>query len=141
MVNPYKARVDRREFLNLPGFHDGAYVVAYVEDSSTREIESQRSYQRNPQPRVILEISDCEKRINLEFELASALDRMNSFHKIDTLLEALNELRAGLVAECIHVRSREQALQELEAAEQAQKEHRASAAQLDLLARAAEGAA
>src|SRR5262249_4322393 len=31
---PYRARVDERAFLNLPGFHGGAYVVAYVEDTS-----------------------------------------------------------------------------------------------------------
>ena len=36
MVNPYKARVDERAFLNLPGFHGGAYVVGYVEDTSER---------------------------------------------------------------------------------------------------------
>jgi hypothetical protein len=63
MPNPYKARVDVRRFLNLPGFHGGAYVVAYVEDSSDREItrrdffgyESSRYV--NPQPRIILEIA------------------------------------------------------------------------------------
>ena len=31
---PYRARVNERWFLNLPGFHAGAYVVAYVEDTS-----------------------------------------------------------------------------------------------------------
>jgi hypothetical protein len=31
---PYRARVNERWFLNLPGFHGGAYVVAYVEDTS-----------------------------------------------------------------------------------------------------------
>lgn len=38
MPNPYKARVDVRCFLNLPGLHGGAYVVAYVEDTSARKI-------------------------------------------------------------------------------------------------------
>ena len=36
MALPYQARVDERWFLNLPGFHGGAYVVAYVEDTSSR---------------------------------------------------------------------------------------------------------
>ena len=31
---PYRARVNERWFLNLPGFHGGAYLVAYVEDTS-----------------------------------------------------------------------------------------------------------
>ena len=32
MTIPYRARVNERVFLNLPGFHGGAYVVAYVEE-------------------------------------------------------------------------------------------------------------
>ncbi len=38
MPNPYPPRVDVRRFLNLPGFHGGAFVVAYVEDTESREI-------------------------------------------------------------------------------------------------------
>jgi hypothetical protein len=91
MPNPYEARVDVRRFLNLPGFHGGAYVVAYVEDTSRRE--------GNPHPRVILEIADCNRRINLEFELDSDLDVENSLHKVDVLVAALTEFRAGLVEE------------------------------------------
>jgi hypothetical protein len=34
---PYRARVNERWFLKLPGFHGGAYVVAYVEDTTDRE--------------------------------------------------------------------------------------------------------
>src|SRR5215210_5107414 len=36
---PYRARVSERWFLNLPGFHGGAYVVAYVEDTRARGLE------------------------------------------------------------------------------------------------------
>ena len=35
---PYRARVNERWFLNLPGFHGGAYVVAYVEDTRERDL-------------------------------------------------------------------------------------------------------
>ena len=90
MPDPYKARVDVRRFLNLPGFDGGAYVVAYVEDTSAREITKRdpfgyegRRYV-NPQPRIILEIADCSERISLEFELDSELDVENSLHKVDT---------------------------------------------------------
>ncbi len=78
MPNPYKARVDVRR---LPGFHGGAYVVAYVEDTSARELTKrdpfgyESSRYVNPQPRIILAIADCSNRINLEFELDSELDR------------------------------------------------------------------
>ena len=37
---PYRARVDERWFLNLPGFHGGAYVVAYVEDTRERALQA-----------------------------------------------------------------------------------------------------
>src|SRR6266576_3654566 len=34
MTIPYRARVNERWFLNLPGFHGRAYVMAFVEDTS-----------------------------------------------------------------------------------------------------------
>jgi hypothetical protein len=113
MPNPYKARVDVRRFLNLPGFHGGAYVVAYVEDTSHREITKrdlfgyEGSRYVNPQPRIILEIADCSERINLEFELHSELHVENSLHKVDVLLDALAELRVGLTEEARLYRDRE----------------------------------
>ena len=112
MPNPYTARVDVRRFLNLPGFHGGAYVVAYVEDTSGREISKRDPFGYegsrfvNPQPRIILEIADCSERINLEFEVDSELDVENSLHKVDTLIDALAEFRAGLVEEARLYRER-----------------------------------
>ena len=113
MPNPYSARADVRRFLNLPGFHEGAYVVAYVEDTSGREITKRDSFGYegrryvNPQPRIILEIADCSQRINLEFEVDSELDVDNSLHKVDVLAAALAEFRAGLVEEARLYRERE----------------------------------
>ena len=100
--NPYKARVNTRSFLNLPGFQDGAYVVVYAEDTSQRglekdEYDKKRLY--NPRPRLLLEIADCSERINLEFEVHSKLQRMNSLHKVDQLISALEDFRGGLIAE------------------------------------------
>ena len=104
MPEPYKARVDVRRFLNFPGFHDGAYIVAYVEDTRPRRIDaarSRRSFPSDPVPRArtILEIADCGERINLEFSLHNELRVQNSLHKVDSLLHALTEFRAGLVEE------------------------------------------
>jgi hypothetical protein len=99
---PYRARVDRRAFLNYPGFHGGAYVYAYVEDTSERALEAaawDANQLVNPQPRVILEIADCARRIELEFEAGSAARQANSLHKVDTLIEALVAFRAGLAEE------------------------------------------
>lgn len=119
MPNPYKARVDVRRFLNFPGFHDGAYVVAYVEDTIVREISKRDNFgvegkrYVNPQPRIILEIADCSNRVNLEFELDSELDVDNSLHKVDVLVGALVELRAGLVEEARLYRERETEVERL----------------------------
>jgi hypothetical protein len=104
MPEPYKSRVDVRRFLNFPGFHDGAYIVAYVEDTRPRRIDaarSRRSFPSDPVPgaRTILEIADCGERINLEFSLHNELRVQNSLHKVDSLLHALTEFRAGLVEE------------------------------------------
>ena len=105
MPNPYKARVDVRRFLNLPGFHGGAYVVAYVEDTSGRKITKRDlfGYETgrwvNPRPRIILEVADCSNRIELEFEIDSELHLENSLHKLDALAAALDEFREGLVEE------------------------------------------
>jgi hypothetical protein len=104
---PYRARVDERAFLNLPGFHDGAYVVAYVEDTSARglvrdhgceDVDCERC-PHNFEPRIILELSDCSRRIFLQFDLDSEVGRANSLHKVDTLLAALRVFRQGLVDE------------------------------------------
>lgn len=120
MPNPYKARVDVRRFLNLPGFHGGAYVVAYVEDTSSRELTTRDSFGYegnryvNPHPRIILEIADCSERINLEFELRSALDFENSLHKVDVLVAALAEFRAGLVEEARLYRERKPEVERLD---------------------------
>jgi len=100
--NPYKDRVNTRTFLNLPGFHDGAYVMAYVEDTSERGLENERYGKKekyNPRPRMILEIADCSDRIELEFDVHSDLQQLNSLHKIDTLIAALQDFRGGLIAE------------------------------------------
>ena len=119
MPNPYKARVDVRRFLNLPGFHGAAYVVAYVEDTSGREITKrdlfgyEGSRYVNPQPRIILEIADCSERISLKFELHPELQIENSLHKVNVLRGTLSEFRAGLVEEASLYREREPEVERL----------------------------
>lgn len=115
---PYRARVDARAFLNLPGHHAGAFVMAYVEDTSARPLaENYRGDPHNFEPRFILAVSDCDRRIDLSFEIHNALARHNAFHKIDTLIAALGEFREGLVAECRLYRGREAELKALKEGE------------------------
>ena len=104
---PYRARVNERWFLNLPGFHGGAYVVAYVEDTRERGLQRDNGCDdaectkcpHNFEPRMFLELADCNDRITLEFDLDSTVGRENSLHKLDTLLAALRVFREGLVEE------------------------------------------
>jgi hypothetical protein len=98
---------NERVFLNLPGFHGGGYVLAYVEDTSERGLARDDGCDdpactkcpHNFEPRIILELADCNDRIELWFEIDSEARRANSLHKVDTLLAALRVFRKGLVDE------------------------------------------
>jgi hypothetical protein len=112
---PYRARVNERVFLNLPGFHGGAYVLAYVEDTSERgpiECEDPLCTRcpRNFEPRIILELADCSDRIELWFDIDSEAQRANSLHKVDTLIAALRVFQKGLVDEFVEYDRREREL-------------------------------
>ena len=104
---PYRARVNERVFLNLPGIDGGAYVFVYVEDTSERDLVhddgcddpdcTQCTY--NFEPQMILELSTDSRAIEFTFDIDSEAGRANSLHKIDTLLAALRVFRQGLVDE------------------------------------------
>ena len=117
MTIPYRARVNERWFLNLPGFHGGAYVVGYVEDTSERGLvycdECDECEPENFEPRTILEIADCDNRIQLDFDVDSKARRANSLHKLDTLIVALRVFRTGLEAEFAEYDRRQRELEEL----------------------------
>jgi hypothetical protein len=118
MENP-AARVAEQHFLNLPGFHAGAYVRAYVEDTSEKEVGTSERGRRDriPYPTIVLEISDCCRRIELDFDISSAEDRLNSFHKFDTLIRSLQAFREGLAAEAALYRRRAREASEGDASE------------------------
>jgi hypothetical protein len=112
---PYRARVNERWFLNLPGFHGGAYVVAYVEDTSECGLRRDpycddddcSDCPGNFEPRMILEIADCNRRVNLEFDVDSEEGRANSLHKLNTLISALRVFRTGIEGEFAEYARRE----------------------------------
>jgi len=116
---PNGARVSERWFLNHPGFHGGAYVLAYLEDTSelhprpeTWCEEDCRECPHNFEPNVLLEISDCHDRIRLELDFETEAERQNSLHKLDTLIAALRVFRAGVEAEIAEYERRERELAE-----------------------------
>jgi hypothetical protein len=89
------ARVDEQILLNHPGYHAGAYVHVFVEDTSRRRFRSD-GY---PSPRFRLEIADCTNHIRLEFDVETPGGRENSRHKIETLIGSLQRFQAGVQAE------------------------------------------
>jgi hypothetical protein len=113
-------RVTERWFLNLPGFHGGAYVLAYLEDTSELHPRPEKwcdsdcpDCPHNFEPECMLEISDCSRRIELEFGFETEAERQNSLHKLDTLITALRVFRAGIEAEQAEYERRERELAEL----------------------------
>ncbi len=103
---PYRAHVNERTLLNLPGFHGGAYVYVYVEDTADRG-PSRDPYceddctccPRNFEPQMSLEIADCSRHVSLQFDVDTLEGRSNSLHKLDTLVAALQIFRAALEEE------------------------------------------
>jgi hypothetical protein len=120
MGMPYRARINERTLLNLPGFHDAAFVYVYVEDTSLRELTREPCCDdycsccpQNFEPRMVLEISDCYKRVSLEFDVDTPEGRENSLHKLDTLEIAIRVFRDALAAEFEPYDRRQQTLESL----------------------------
>ncbi len=88
---PYRMRV--RKFLNRPGYHAGAYVLAEVEDSSNHKKDRDGRW---PWVDITLVLSDCGRVVNYDFNLETAGARRNSLHKIDLLVETLRRFRDAM---------------------------------------------
>jgi len=106
MGMPYRARINERTLLNLPGFHGSAFVYVYVEDTSERELKREpycdadcSCCPSNFEPNMELEIADCNRVIGLEFDVDTPEGRENSLHKLDTLEIAIRVFRDAFVAE------------------------------------------
>ena len=122
MTVPYRAHANERTLLNLPGFHAGAFVYVYVEDTSERGLQYGPYCEpgclcgcvENFDPRTVLEIADCADTISLSFDVDSDGYRENSLHKLDTLVAALRVFREALVKEFAPYDERARVLRELQ---------------------------
>lgn len=122
MTVPYRARIDERTLLNLPGFHSGAYMYVFVEDTSERGLQygpycrpgCRCGCVENFEPRTSLWIADCDNVVNLAFDVDSEGYRENSLHKLDTLIAGLRVFRAALVEEFEPYDERARALVDLQ---------------------------
>jgi hypothetical protein len=84
-VIPRKPIYYKREFLNLPGIHAGAYVLASVEPDNWRHC---------------VYIADCDRVVRLEFDLIDRRRRRNALRKADLLIDVMTGFR-GALAETI----------------------------------------
>lgn len=89
-------RCSIRQFLNRPGHHGKATIIASVEDTSRLNPQELR-YPRPPA--IYLNISDCSRQVTLAFDVGTRDEQANSMYKINTLLAALVRFRDALVAE------------------------------------------
>lgn len=91
-------RVAIRSFLNKPGFHGRASLVASVEDTSRLPEEELRFHRL---PKTYLSISDCSRECALEFDIGTRDHQRNSLHKLRVLIGGLEAFRDALEEEIV----------------------------------------
>lgn len=85
-----------RRFLNKPGFHGLASIIAEIEDTTGYE---DGDLDRWFHPSYTFQIADCDRHITLELDMETKEQRANNIYKVDQLLKTLTEFRNGLVQE------------------------------------------
>ena len=119
MGMPYRARINERTLLNLPGFHGGGSCTSTSRTRRSASSSVSRTAMRtavlsaNFEPRMSLEIADCDRTIGLLFDVDTPEGRENSLHKLETLEIAVRVFRDALVAEFEPYDRREQTLESL----------------------------
>ncbi len=101
MKNRYRKFHGTGTLLNNPGFHSTAAIMATVEDSSewVEEASDKKTYTSAITPETVLNISDCDRTIRMDFDWDSEEARQNSLDKVDKMLLALTTFRASLQLE------------------------------------------
>lgn len=92
-----KMRTGVRKFLNKPGFHDRACIIAEVEDTSKKKSDSLNRWDAIPHVKLL--IADCDKKVTFDFDWDTPSDRKNSLQKVDVMIDALVKFREALEAE------------------------------------------
>lgn len=86
-----------REFLNLPHLVSTSSNIAYKIEVQTwdEELKKENLCDRAD---VDFEISDCSKRISLDFDIFTEEQMTNSLHKIDVMVKTLLKMKKDLVS-------------------------------------------
>ena len=110
-----------RHLLNNSGFHSTAAIVAEIEDTSgwkpgrDRDGDPINNSRWVGQPRVIFQISNCDRSIAFECDGFHDVDAMdNDLAKVDKLIGALTKFRNGLAIEQARYKDRVKAAEEAE---------------------------
>ena len=84
----------RRRFLNRPGFHAGAYVIAEV------RVYRRADHRTKPSIEASLSIADCSRVADLDFCAYDPADVRNALHKArllrDTVVEFVEAYEAAV---------------------------------------------
>lgn len=94
----------RRALLNKPGHHSTGAIVAEIEDTDTWEVGKNGdgktiAHGWNAAPRVVFQISNCDRSLSFDVDLEERDAYLNSLHKVDTMIDALEKFRTGVVQE------------------------------------------
>lgn len=90
-----------RALLNKKGHQSTAAMVAEITDTGAK-ITSHRYY-----PYALLQMSDCDRSINWDFEWSDKADRENNLYKVNTMLGLLTKFRDGMELEIERYEARE----------------------------------
>lgn len=82
MARKSKPRLYIRRFINRPGYHTVASVLATVDHGDYQFI-----------------LSDCDRTIKLDFNAYQAAGRKNALYKVATLIDILSEFKIALEEE------------------------------------------
>lgn len=85
---PTKKLMYRRRFLNRPKHHTGAHVIARVEVENTRS--------GKPFVDASLRLADCNRVVELDFNVYDRADAKNALHKAKLLRDLIDEFAESL---------------------------------------------
>ena len=116
MENKDKVIFSKREFLNLPGHHSMANIVASITKYRDEDVEK-----GNRWIDIHLGIADCNRTITLAIDYDGEEDRKNALYKVDTMINTLTEFRKALEKELKYQARLERRRERLRKEEEAKK--------------------
>jgi len=83
-----------RKFLNKKGYHSNAFIFAEILKNTASE-KKKKNVWRDTQ----LKISDCDRIVNLSMDISNLKLAANSIHKLDVLIDTLQQFKRAFQRE------------------------------------------